>query len=325
MIARGDCSLFVGPPGSGKSWITMEFGVAGASQRPIFGIFQSRPLKVLIVDEENPVDGQHRRLRALVKAWGLEGPELLGRLYLAQPCQGFTFRDAEYVRSLHRLVEEIHPDLIVLDSMTAISTIRNENDAVEVRQFFHDCLYPLRSICGSTVLCIHHTSKAAYQYDEQVEEVGMARGSIDYIAASDSALILRPVQRGGSTLRLAPIKTRRGRIPDPIILEIVDGTEGGARPLARTPPKTNKTADTKSQRARQILLQFLEDSPGEPVPGEALREWTQMVDATLSPSDIRYALSTLGAEGRLQITKGGEDGRESLYLLKPKPPTASKG
>lgn len=320
MIAKGDCSLFVGPPGSGKSWITMELGVAGAAQRPIFGIFQNRPLKVLVVDEENPADEQHRRLRALVKAWELEGPELLGRLHLTQPCQGFSFRDPEYVRSLYRLVDEFRPDLIVLDSMTAVSTIRNENDAVEVRQFFHDHLYPLRSICGSTILCVHHTSKAAYQYDEQVEEVGMARGSIDYIAASDSAMILRPVQRGGTTLRLAPIKTRRGRIPDPIIMEIVDGTEGGARPLARTPAKASKAPDTKSQRARQILLQFLEDSPGVPVPGEALRDWTQTVDPTLSPADVRYALSSIGADGRLQISKGGEDGRESLYLLLPPRP-----
>jgi hypothetical protein len=233
-IAKGDCSLLVGPEACGKSWFSLDVGVAGGTGRAILGYkaFLGPKRRVLIVDEENPKDMMWDRLRWLARAHDVTAKDLDEQLYMLKQCQGFTFRDKGMVLDLQRKVEVIQPDIIIIDSATAVSNVDNENDAVAVRRLFHDCLYPLREICGSTILLLHHANKRVWNTGEDTPRGSSAvRGSGDYQAAADSVLFLWPTKRK-RVWRLAVEKVRRGPTPDDLKYEIVSGTEGGARPMA---------------------------------------------------------------------------------------------
>jgi len=225
-LARGDIGLIVGPPGSGKSWLTMDLAISGALGLPILNQWEiEKPIKVMYIDEENSRDEVNRRMFAIFNATVKNGArpkallDLEARLFPYRPCQGFTFREKDgYLDSLLNHVSQIEPDLIILDSLTAISGIVDENKATEIRAFFHDKLYPLRRVCESAILCVHHSNKKAYDKGDHQTSTrdGHIRGSIDYLAAVDTCLFAA-VEKGedGQVKKrsLIQIKTRRNTEP----------------------------------------------------------------------------------------------------------------
>jgi hypothetical protein len=314
-IAKGDCATLVGTPGAGKSWITLDIGIAGACELPILGQFKlDKAIKTLIVDEENTVDEVKRRLQCISRAWEINPELLAGKLFITSPSQGFSFRDEPFVASLTKMVTEIEPDLIVLDSATAVADIEDENKASQVRRFFHDRLYPLRAICGSTILIVHHTNKMAYQKDPSSTETGMTRGSIDFLAAPDSSILLLPTKKLGVS-RMVSVKVRRGRQPDDLLLKIVDGSSGGARPmiLASEPSKTS----TKALRARTKSLSILEANP-EGVGGSELVSAVALSYPDITPQDIYAALKEMSDENMVEFAPG-DDKRTKVFKLKTPP------
>jgi putative DNA primase/helicase len=270
-LAQGDCALLVGPEGSGKTWITLEIAIAGATANPILGMFTPwKQLTTLLIDEENPPDEIHRRLRAITKAWGANPEELAKRIILPRPRQGFSFREPSYVRSLLQLVEARRPDLIVLDSVTAISDVKDENKPLEVRRFFHDRLYPLQSVCESTILVVHHANKLVWRRDNIVGGTGAVRGG-DYAAAGDAVLFLWPIldRKPGDPrgFRFATEKCRRGATPPDLFVQIVDGFPAGARPIAEEMPEggydipSTDEAETVMQSVEAAIITVLESRP----------------------------------------------------------------
>ena len=117
--------MIAGPGGSRKSWVSYEIAVAGAAGRPILGLFQHEPFKVIYVDEENPADEVNRRLWRLSKAWEVTPGALAENLRVTMPCQGFSFRDKSWSYALLKHVEEFQPRVLIFDSLIAISPNRD--------------------------------------------------------------------------------------------------------------------------------------------------------------------------------------------------------
>lgn len=303
-LAKGDCSILVGAPYVGKSWVTLDLALTQALGLPTLGHFASTPRRVLVVDEENPADEVWRRLRMLCTAWDVKNSKAAdGHLFIAQPCQGFSFREETAALSLMEQVNIIRPDLIIFDSLIAISDVRDENSAIEVRRFFHDRLYPLRSICGSTVLSVHHTSKAVYNRDRDVADEALPRGSIDMLGAPDSAFLLNRSTLGAGYLKLDALKVRRGERPKGLVLSIVPGDSGGARPLVRSVDRRAVELPHASQEARESLLGVLQDQ-GE-ITFRNLLAQAHLLAPQLNERQIRYALTTLQQGGRVEIDGEG--------------------
>lgn len=247
-LARGDCALIVGPPGCGKSWLTLDLAISGALGLPVFGeitMADDLPfLKVLYVDEENPGDEINRRMHVIFNAMPLNGHrdqsklDLEARMFVTDPCQGFTFKNPQYIESLTQLVEQIDPDLIIFDSMTAVSGIVDENSAVQVREFFHEKLYPLRRINNSAILCVHHSNKKAFETEgnETATTSGQIRGSIDYEGVVDACLFASAVKDKdtGAVVkrRLKQTKVRRDSEPPALTwgLQVREGERLCIRP-----------------------------------------------------------------------------------------------
>lgn len=323
-VAFGDCAMIAGPPGSRKSWVSYEIAVAGAAGLPILGLFQHDPFKVLYVDEENPAEEVHRRLWRLTKAWEVAPAQISEHLLVTAPCQGFSFRDKNWAYALMKQVEGWQPKVIIFDSLIAVSTIRDEGDAVEVRQFFHDYLYPLRDLCGSTIIVIHHSNKAAYLKERPTASAGLIRGSIDMVAAPDASLL---IEASDTRSTIEAVKIRRGETPPNLVFEIVDGVGGGSRPMAEELTvghgrngNGNRFRAPRRASCAEIVIEYLTNQGGGPVDGATLFLWAQAADPEITRGVFRGALAELEEDGAIIVARepkegGGFKNRVSLALV----------
>lgn len=313
-LAKNDCSLFFGPPGAGKSWIMLDLAITCCTGQPTFGYFDrgGEILKVLIVDEENPHEEVWRRVHKLLTAWEIDPELLANQLYLTYPCQGFTFANESYTYALQREVEKIQPDVIIFDSVTALSGIRKEADAVEIRSFFHDKLYPLRAVCNSCIVCVHHSNKGIYQHEQQVQDAGLARGSIDFLAAPDSVWMLKPT--GTQDLLVKSNKVRRGKIPDSFHIRIVDGEKGGARPLVVSGNGGFQKQDNLTKKTEDAIISILTERKA--ASKEELKMWVGTLVSGISDATMKRALGNLIRNSIVKTFCLPKDHRKSIYSLK---------
>ena len=318
-LARGDCAIIVGPPGSGKSWITLDLAISGALGLPILGHWHlEKPLKVMYIDEENPRDEVNRRMHAIFNATVQNGErakarlDLEARLFPYRACQGFTFREKDgYIQSLTQHVSQIEPDLIIFDSMTAVSGILDENKATEIRAFFHDKLYPLRRICNSAILCVHHSNKRAYETEgnESVTQDGQIRGSIDYLAAVDACLFATAVkskETGQVTKRmLKQTKQRRNAEPPGVEWDLV-GTRDSVDGLEAVRPLVvdAKPAEASGAAFASFVSEVAVKAGFECLSKSGLVKWAKEHMKTPSPTPAMILEFIESRTGRMDVTEG---------------------
>lgn len=250
-IAKGDLGLISGDPGAGKSWLMYDLGLSGASGFPIWEHFAHEPFRVLMVDEENHPDDVRRRLYDIALARGIKAADLEDRLVIAEPKHGFSFRSGRAVRQLEATIEDTQPDLIIFDSMTAITTVKDEADPIQVRQFFHDHVLQLQRVCNSSILLVHHTNKGVYLKDRASRNPGFVRGSIDMIGGPDTVMLADSQAKYGVSV-LTSLKTRRGAAPEPIEFVIRDAPNGGVSPVVTS-------GNPSCSNVRDLILFRLQD------------------------------------------------------------------
>jgi hypothetical protein len=249
-LAQGDICILAGAPEAGKSWFALELAIASASLRPIMGlppVFGR--LRTMMLDEENTFDEYKRRSIRIANAHGLtkqRDRELLEQNVQFLNQAGATFSTPSFFELLLEKTREFQPHIIVIDSATAMSGVKDENNAVEVRAFTTQKLSPLRQICNSTIIIIHHTNKQAYlnPAERTGANQGLIRGSIDWLAGADSSWLL---QKEGEEqrpyIKLSQTKQRRGFPPEPLKVRLVDTPDGlGTRPMVLNPPGQEQQA-----------------------------------------------------------------------------------
>lgn len=260
-VVRGDAAMLVGDLGAGKSFLGLDIALAGAVGDLIWDYFPvSKPFKTYIVDEENTPDEVHRRLYNIAKARGIKPAELEDRFRMATPRHGFSFRRPDCIQALYRKVQSFQPDLIIFDSFTATSNVDDENKREQVRRFFHDQLYPLQAICGSTILYIHHTNKAVYGKERMTTTGGLVAGSIDFLGAADTCMVLDSQAHPGYTT-LTNVKPRRMKMPAQLKLRIMDTANGGIQPVVFGEIEKHKqgTEEAGGVTAGEAIMTILRD------------------------------------------------------------------
>lgn len=147
LVVRGALTLLNGREGEGKSLLAMALaaGVALGESQAGLGC---NPGKVLIVDTENGAHETHRRVHAL---------GLPGTIEMYEPDDGKRFDLRTDLADLGRLLTEVKPDLLILDSFRTLWG-GEENDSGDVAK----CLDPLRNLVrkhkAGTIL-LHHSGK----------------------------------------------------------------------------------------------------------------------------------------------------------------------
>lgn len=213
LVCKGDVCLMLGEPGVGKSVVSLSVAVAVAEGFPDWlGHRMHGGGRVLVVDEENPVDVAHSRLASL----GLTERGNRNLRYLSR--QGVRV-DKFPERILDDAIA-FDPTLIVLDSLTRLHT-QDENSAGAMAAVFNDGINPLARETGATVLLLHHANKG-----DGGSAFNRSRGSSDIVASVDTALDVRASAVDGH-VNIVHAKTRRGRRDNTISARIIDKPNGG--------------------------------------------------------------------------------------------------
>lgn len=170
-VALGDMTLLAGLGGLGKSWVSMALTMAVLTGGQCMGLDTHAQGRVLYVDEENPINVVHDRLKRL----GFDPSKHSGNMrYLWN--QGIRLDKSD------KLLDEaldFQPTLIVLDSLTRFHS-GDENSSGFVSALFNEGIKPLAREVGAAVVVIHHHGKSGEG----------SRGSSDIHNASDAVIDL---------------------------------------------------------------------------------------------------------------------------------------
>lgn len=171
VLADGGCAIPVGglvkvygAGGSGKTTLVIDWAVHFAAGTPWLDLLQpTRPLGVLVLENEGPRAEFRRKLRRRLSAWaeleGRVGSPLEGRLcVLSEPWGAVTLRDERHREELAQKLDDI--DLVVAGPLSWLG-MEGGGTADEIRAFI-ELLEDVRSRAARPVafLIVHHENRA---------------------------------------------------------------------------------------------------------------------------------------------------------------------
>jgi hypothetical protein len=157
--------MLYAPSGIGKSWLSLSIATAVAGGGKLHTWQAAAPERVLLVDGEMDMSDIQERLGVVfeaVKGDAEKAGQNLSILARKDPKAGPTFPDLatpEGREWLLRVVEETRPTLIVLDNLSTLATVVDENAATG----WDPVLGTLQAVqqAGCAVLVVHHARKNA--------------------------------------------------------------------------------------------------------------------------------------------------------------------
>lgn len=156
-------------PGVGKTMLTLSLALAIAGGGSLLGWTAPRPARVLFIDGEMPLDDLKARLGSL--AASVEGIDLAAAranlMILARhhQCPDTPFPDfgAENQQDqVLSLIRSYQPDLVILDNLSTLATMDDENGAAETQRVVR-LLTRLKQARIATVV-VHHSGKSGRAY-----------------------------------------------------------------------------------------------------------------------------------------------------------------
>jgi len=203
----------------------MSLAIAVAGGGSVFGWDAPKPTSVLYIDAEMDVADIMERDELLVptvagvdhKALG-ENLNILSRHYQSTLTPFPDLADETGRAALMELVEKHKPQLVILDNLSTLADIKDENDAASFTPILKT-LHELRQ-AGCAVILVHHTGKQEGKY----------RGSSKLAATFESILQLAPnkdLLKGDTGFSLRVDKFRGAIAPTPLDVQLIMDPDTG--------------------------------------------------------------------------------------------------
>jgi CheY-like chemotaxis protein len=161
LISEGETIALVGKPKAGKSRLAQQIALAVSRGEGFLGHMVPRARRVLVLDLENRAAGVRTRFQKMSRA--SEGDE---RLFIYAPETladlGVTLTTPNGIKALQRLVTEVKPDLLIIDTWRLLLGGDENKTEVVVRGL--RALSSLRQLLPTlAILIVHHTRKTQGQ------------------------------------------------------------------------------------------------------------------------------------------------------------------
>ncbi|MGI9459277.1 MAG: AAA family ATPase, partial [Pirellulales bacterium] len=254
LLRRGEVMNLIAAPKVGKSWLVYNMALSVACGKKFLGYRASKPLNVLIVDNELHKEELNWRVKQVGRALGAK-PE--GRL-------NFSFLRGSNVDidALDRKLDECGGnkyDIIFLDAFYRILPKgMSENDNAAMTNIYNK-LDALASKNEASIVNIHHSSKGN-QGDKGVTDVGAGAGSIS--RAADTHMVIREHSEDG--LFVIDAVTRSGMGPKPITAklnwprwEVVGNVEPEVKTFENQREKIQSKAKQENEGKAEIVLEYI--------------------------------------------------------------------
>jgi hypothetical protein len=249
--AAGSVGIVGGPAKCGKTWLALDMAVSLASGTPCLGLYHpTRRGRVLLYAAEDSQSILKQRIEAICRHRKLS----LNNLEIfAITADRLRLDLASHQKRLTHTVEQLNPDLLLLDPLVRLHRI-DENNAGEVSTLL-DYLRTLQRQHNLAITLVHHTRKNCSS-----THPGQAlRGSSDLHAWVDAGLYLR---RKNDHLMLL-VEHRAAPSPSPVQLCLA----GGDNPHLEI---VNFETESSGDLCNDILL--LLQKSGNPVTRTGMRQ-----------------------------------------------------
>lgn len=158
-------AMIYAPSGIGKSWLTLSIAAASAGGGKLHEWQAPSPQRVLLIDGEMDAADLKSRLTTIFKTVETEEDKAVENLFVwarKDPKREAPFpdlADEDGRKEVLTTVRELKPALVILDNVSTLADIRDENAADAWNPF----LETLRDIshAGSAVLVVHHARKSS--------------------------------------------------------------------------------------------------------------------------------------------------------------------
>ena len=182
LIPKEAVAILASPAGYGKSWMLQDLAIECARGGKWLGHFQTCLGKVLYIDEESSLPLILQRVRQLLAGKNLSGDGL--ELYFAIQ-QGLCFSNADSVGMLRKVLGELRPDMVIIDSLIRVHRAE-ENSATEMSAVFDTVNELVVAYKCSFVIADHQRKMGNFA----VPSNQLLRGSSEKAAFADSVLSL---------------------------------------------------------------------------------------------------------------------------------------
>jgi hypothetical protein len=262
VLVRDTIAVLFGKPGSGKSFLALDFGLCVAGGLP----WQGREVRggpVLHVAAEG-VAGLGKRVAAWQETSRLE--RLDGIWFVPG---AVTLLQADRVAALVEVAAELKPALVVLDTLARSMVGGDENSARDVGVAI-DATDRLRVATGATVLLVHHTTKDGSAFRGSSALEGAADTMLE--CSDDDGWMKLVCEKQKDDAEFPPIRLRRE------VVTLANGMSSCVLRAAR--PLEGPAAEDRFQAA--VLEALWKDFGSTGASGPVLREALQMSEATCS-------------------------------------------
>lgn len=168
VMLSGYTHMLAAPGGSGKSLFTLQLAITLAQGKPWGSFVPRRRCKTAIVNVEDDIDEQRRRLAAARRVMEADGRDLMGMIQITPTPEtiivagrsqdGRTFTTTPVVEALISYIEENGIDVLIVDPF-AETFEGDENDNSEVKWCMKIWRDEIARRTGCVVYLVHHTVK----------------------------------------------------------------------------------------------------------------------------------------------------------------------
>jgi hypothetical protein len=174
-------TIIAGPPGTGKSLVATSLAIAGAiGHGNWMGRKVHRQFKTLIIQCEN---GERRLLKEF-QAMKKHHPKIDFDSFIrvtAPPEGGLPFHRPDFRSGIGRIVDDFHPDMMIVDPWTAVAAEDSSKDVIEKLAEMRSMLPP-GDACPGMVIVAHPKKPRA-------EDKGSRGRSLMYTISGSQSLV----------------------------------------------------------------------------------------------------------------------------------------
>jgi hypothetical protein len=164
-LRQQESALVWAAPGVGKTMLTLSLALTLAGGGSLMGWTAPQPRRVLVIDGEMPLDDLKGRLKVLAGAIAdldLEAARanltILARHHQHPDTTFPDFGDPDRQDEALGVIRRHRPDLVILDNLSTLATLDDENGAAEAQRFVR--LLTRLKQAGIGVIVVHHSGKS---------------------------------------------------------------------------------------------------------------------------------------------------------------------
>ena len=179
-IPKAEIGLLVGKRGVRKTFVALRQAISITSGKDFLGDKVTERKRVLIIDEENGKNEIAKRIKLIKNGLGIK--ESLDIHFLSFEGIRLDAVTSEKFMATSEIIEELKPDLIIVDCLQRVLDIEVDRDNKGISSFFTDVVRYFTKKIGCSWLFIHHMRKGNVQYkpDDQLDEIRGGSELVNY-------------------------------------------------------------------------------------------------------------------------------------------------